>query len=294
MIERAGLAAAQQDFVGRIAGALQQKVRATEQRSALTQSPTNLDTFVLTQRGKSSMETYSPQGLRDARRLLEQAVSIDPNYALAWVFLGMTNTIDTGSRVTGEWPIGRMGEVLAQVERAVALQPDLPIAYVALSQAQALARQFDAALASAQRCVQISPNDADCFYILGKAQMHIGQSEAATRNLEQALDRNPLPPAYLPAFYATALWSSRRFEEALRAADDCLVRAPDFWLCRQDRLATLVELGRVAEARQEAHLLTARFPAMTAEWFGQAFADNAVALRHRRIAAAKAAGFPPP
>jgi hypothetical protein len=56
--------------------------------------------------------------------------------------------------------------------------------------------------------------------------MEIGEPEAAIRNMAQALDRNPMPPAYLPAFYATALWAGRRFDEAIRVTDDCLVRAP--------------------------------------------------------------------
>lgn len=78
------------------------------------------------------------------------------------------------------------------------------------------------------------------------------------RNMEQALERNPLPPAYLPAFYATAL----------------------------------VELGRLAEARQEAAVLAARRPNMTAVAFAHVFADSATAVRARRVAAARAAGMP--
>ncbi|MDQ6629569.1 MAG: hypothetical protein M3Z29_14175, partial [Pseudomonadota bacterium] len=110
--------------------------------------------------------------------------------------------------------------------------------------------------------------------------------------MEQALDRNPLPPSYLPGFYATALWASRRYAEAIRVADDCLVRAPDFWRCRQDRIAALAELGRLQEARAEAAVLMARVPQMTAYRFGQVFADGAAALRDRRAAAAQAAGVP--
>ncbi|HEU4778950.1 MAG TPA: hypothetical protein VFS58_03630, partial [Steroidobacteraceae bacterium] len=86
---------------------------------------------------------------------------------------------------------------------------------------------------------------------------------------------------------------SRRLDEAVRFADECLAKAPDFWRCRQDRIAALVELDRVPEAREEATRLLARFPQMTAEQFGSTFADTATALRQRRIAAARAAGVPP-
>jgi TolB-like protein/DNA-binding winged helix-turn-helix (wHTH) protein len=293
LVDRAGLAAEQEALVGRIAGGLQYRIRDTEERRALARPPNSLDVYVLTRHGKSMMEKYSPEGMREARRFFEQALASDPNYAQAWVFLGMTNTIDAGLRLTGDWSPARMPEVLAQVERAVALAPELPIAYVALSQAQSVARDFRGALASAERCMQLSPNDADCLYIIGKAEMELGDSEPAARHMAQAFDRNPLPPAYLPSFYATALWASRRYEEALRATEDCLLKAPDVWRCRQDRIAALVELGRLPEAKKEAQALMERVPKMTAARFGQVFADSAVDLRERRIAAAEAAGKPP-
>jgi tetratricopeptide (TPR) repeat protein len=232
LVDPAGVPAAQQALVGRIAGTLLEKVRNTEERRAAAQAPKNLDVYVLTAHGKSMMHKYNPQGTRDARRFFEQALAIDPDYAPAWVWLGMTNTIDSALRLTAEWHPGRVKEVLVQVERAVALEPELPIAHVALSQARALARNFEGALASAERCVHLSPNDPDCLYIIGKARLDMGQTESALRNMEQALDRNPVPPAYLPGFHAAALWANRRFEDAFRTADACLVRAPDSWHCR--------------------------------------------------------------
>lgn len=292
LVDRVSLGATQLALVRRIAGTLQSKVSLTEQRRALAQPPKTLDTYVLVAHGRAMLQRYDAQGMRDSRRFLEQALAIDPAYAPAWAYLGITNTIDIGLRLTGEWDTRRLGEVLAQIRQAIALQPDLPVAYLALAQAQALDRNFDAMLAAAQQTCSLSPNDADCFYILGHAQYRLGQVEEAARNFEQALDRNPMPPAYLPAFYATAMWGSGRLDEAIRAADDCLAKAPSLWRCRQDRIAALVELGRGQEARDEATRLLAQFPRMTADQFGSTFADTAAALRQRRISAARRAGFP--
>ena len=162
-------------------------------------------------------------------------------------FLGITNTVDIGLNLTGEWDRRRIGEVLAQIRNAIELQPTLPIAYVALSQALSPgAGDLDAALAAAQQACRLSPNDAECFYILGAAQLQIGQIEIALGNLEQAMNRNPSPPAYLPAFHATAPWANRRFDEAIRVADDCLTRAPDFWRCHQDRIVRALERARAS------------------------------------------------
>ncbi len=212
VVDRTTLGATQLALVKRIAGTLQSTVSVTEQRRALARPPQTLDTYVLVAHGKAKLQRYDAQGMRDSRRFFEQALAIDPEYAPAWAYLGITNTVDIGLRLSGEWDISRLGEVLAQIRRAIALQPDLPIAHLALAQAQALDRNFDAMLAAAQQACRLSPNDADCFFILGHAQYRLGQVEQAARNFEQALDRNPIPPAYLPAFYATALWGSRRLD----------------------------------------------------------------------------------
>ena len=285
------LPSVRRELAARIAGTLLSKVRRTEERRALLRPPTTLDVIVLTEHGKSAMVRYSADGIRQARRFYEQALAIDPEHAPAWANLGIANTVDIGLRLTGEWRRDRLPEVLAQVRRAVSIDPELALGWVALAQAQALARDYPAATASARRCFDVSPNDADCFYILGKAELESGDPEAAVRLMEEALDRNPMPPTYLPAFYATALWANRRFDDALRVADECLARAPAFWRCSQDRIVTLIEQGRQHDAEAEAKRLLARAPEMKAEHFA-VFAPSSTALRDRRVAAARAAGVP--
>jgi TolB-like protein/DNA-binding winged helix-turn-helix (wHTH) protein/tetratricopeptide (TPR) repeat protein len=290
-VGRDAMPSVRREVAARVAGTLLSKVRRTEERRATQRPPNTLDVLVLTEHGKSAMVRYSADGMRNARRFYEQALAIDPEHAPAWANLGIANTVDIGLRLTGEWGRDRLPEVLAQARRAVSLDPELAIGWVSLAQAQALARDYPAAMASARRCFDASPNDADCFYILGKAELESGDPRAGLRLMEEALDRNPMPPTYLPAFYATALWANRRHDDAIRVADECLARAPDFWRCRQDKIAALVEQGRQREAEAEARLLLAGAPGMRAEFFA-VFATSASALRERRVAAARAAGVP--
>jgi TolB-like protein/DNA-binding winged helix-turn-helix (wHTH) protein len=290
-VGRDAMPAVRREVAARIAGTLLSKVRRTEERRATQRPPSTLDVMILTEHGKSAMLRYSADGVRSARRFYEQALAIDPEHAPAWANLGIVNTVDIGLRLTGEWRRDRLPEVLAQARRAVSLDPELAIGWVSLAQVQALTRDYPAAMASARRCFDASPNDADCFFILGKAELESGDPQAGLRLFEEALDRNPLPPTALPAFYATALWANRRHDDAIRVADECLARAPDFWRCRQDKIAALVEQNRPQEAEAEARLLLASAPGMRAEFFA-VFAQTAVALRERRVAAALAAGVP--
>lgn len=293
--DRTTLGAVQQELVSRIAGKLQVSVMKTENRRAIAQPPSTLDVYVLMAHGKSKMFHYSREGIREARRFFEKALAIDPDYAPAWVYLGITNNIDVGLGLTGEWEKSRMPEILGQIRHAIELQPNLASAYAALAQAQTLAGDHDAALAGAQRCCLLSPNSLECFFSLGKTQLIAGEVGAAVQNFERALDLNPIAPAAYSANYATALWGSHRLGEAILAADDCLAKAPEYWGCRKVRISALVELGRMDEARAEAAVLLSQRPQMSVAAFaagGFADSDATAALRARGSAAARVVGIP--
>lgn len=289
-VDRQSLAAAQRALVERIAGSLQARVARQEERRALESGLRSFDAVALTAQGRTLLRRYSADGIRQARRLFEEAIRREPDYAPAWVALGQVNNIDIGTRLTGEWDRRRMPEVLAQLERAIALQADLPLAHLALSEAQGVGGAYDASLASAAQCLRLSPNDAGCLYALGAAELRVGQVAEAVSHLEQARDRNPVAPAFLAAFYGSALWAARRHDDALRVADECLAMAPDFHRCRVDRVSALAELGREAEARDEAARLLQRAPSLTATEFAGGFAPAATALRNRRLQVARTVG----
>jgi len=180
--------------VRRIAGTLQIRVSRAEEHRALAQAPKTLDVYVLTARGKAMMLHYDADGLRQARQFFAQALAIDPDYAPAWAHLGTADMIDIGLHLTGEWDRSRASEMPSNLQRAIALDPQLPNAYIALSQAQGLLGNVDAALAAAERCRQISPNESGCFASLAMEQLRIGRANAAVRSFEQALELDPVPP----------------------------------------------------------------------------------------------------
>jgi TolB-like protein/DNA-binding winged helix-turn-helix (wHTH) protein len=291
-VDAGGLPSAQRDVVARLAGVMLSRVVRAEERRGLSDGARTMSAYVLTAQGKAGLQQYTPDGIRDARRYLGEALLADAQYAPAWAFLGLTNVADIGSSITGEWDRTRMPEVLAQIRKAIALQPDLPAAFVSLSQAQGLAGNFDDALAAALRCRELSPNDAGCIYTLGVAQLRLGHAGPAADNLQQAIRRNPLPPPHFLAFHATALWAAGRYEEAKAAADQCIAITPKFWRCREDRIAALVALGALDEARADAKLLHAEAPNVTTDWFAAGFAPAAKALAQRRAAAAALSGIP--
>lgn len=219
-------------------------------------------------------------------------IEIDPGYAPGWLYLGMLNGIDSLIGLTGEWTPARYEEMLAQSQRAIQLDPQLPAAYFGLAITYLEGRRFKAALEAVEHCVALGPGDADCLQYLAGTQIRLGLVEPAMVSIESALELSPIPPAYVIHKHAFVLWAHQRLDEALQRADDCIDQAPGFLECRKIRLWSLVESGRIDAARAEANAILAKLPTASADSFRAGFDDSATKLRARVTAAAQAVGLP--
>ena len=298
VVESGGVLAQRDDLVRRIAGSVHSRLRQSEERRALARPPKNLDVYAMTLRAVALKHRFQPDATREARSLLEKAIASDPDYAPAWLYLAMVNALDSLLRLTGEWHPGRYGEMILQAQRAIELDPQLPMAYFALALAQAEGRQFEAALGNAQRCAALGPGDADCMQYIAAIQIRMGRGGPALARIEQAIDLSPIPPPWIHVSHAGALWLQQRNEEAVRAADECLQQAPRYLGCRRFRLVALAELGRLDEARQEGVRIRDQFPQADLAWMVGHFTDDAAEARQRIAAATLAADLlaaaPPP
>jgi tetratricopeptide (TPR) repeat protein len=254
-------------------------------------SPKPLDVHAMMMHAVALIIRFDAAAYREARGLLEKAVAMQPGYAAAWAYLAQLNLLDASLRITGEWDVARVGECVAQAQRALVLDNDEPTSYRVLSYAAALSHRFDEAVALAQRAVALAPMNADALHTLAQAQLGAGALEDALRSIEQALAFDTRPPPWLQHVYACALWANGRLDEALRANDDCRLRLPQFWPARFIRIYILAELGRLAEARQEGAALRTSFPIISAALVQQRQTDVAGVPWERRHTALRAAGI---
>lgn len=284
--------AARDALVQRVAGTLHSRLRQTEERRVIARPPKNLDVYTMTLRAVALKHQFRPEATREARQLLERAIRLDPEYAPAWLYLGMVNATDSLLRLTGEWHPGRYEEMLAQARRAIELDPQLPAAYLALAVAHVEGGRLHDALAAMQRCVALGPGDADCHMFLAVVQARLGLGPESLASIERALDVSPIVPTYIYAVHGRVLWVNRRLEESLQAANACLDKAPRYLVCRLHRVLALAELGQVGNAREEARVLERMLPGLHTGHFAEHY--SAESLRERAIAAARIVSVPDP
>lgn len=285
-------AAARSALVDRMAGSVRVSLwRSETQRARAAHAPASLDAYTLATRAYANKHQFNGPAYRDGRAAAERAIQLDPNYAFAWAALGYLNSLDAGNNFTGEWPPSRRGEALAQIERALQLDPELPLAHQARAVTLRMLARVPEALRAAETAVRLAPGDADNLAILAWVQATAGRTDAAVATIEKALTLYPIAPVYVNLFEAEVLWAARDNAAALAAIDRCVERAPRYAICRISRAIVLFELARLDEARRDSALYRELQPNASRASFGTFAA--APELHERRMKAADALGFAP-
>src|SRR5262249_3295023 len=128
---------------------------------------------------------------QQAREYCDHAIEIDPSYARARACKALGYAMEIWAmkaRDLADWR--RKG--LECAETAVALDPMDSICHWSLGETTLQVRQFDRALDHMAQALVINPNDADVLAVSGLIHAIIGDPEAALRQIEMALERNPL------------------------------------------------------------------------------------------------------
>lgn len=141
-------------------------------------------------------ETFEPDRQRKARRCLERAVQIDPDYSLAWSRLAFSYieskkyAIDTPA----EWAdLAR-----SAADQAIALDPDNPDAYYALAVlTQMTSQEFAEFQNFSDRSVSLNPNDAFVLADLGTWMGYAGQWEKGKEWVSRSMQLNPKHQSWL-------------------------------------------------------------------------------------------------
>lgn len=232
----------------RISASLGATVRESDRAALRSRAPASLDVHAHVLRTLALTATPTPESLRQARQELELAARLDPNYAPTWAGLGLVKKM----LIFGQHDPGLSREdlpqAIADVQRAIALDPLRAGAWRALSLTIEAGQNPEAAVGAAERAVELGPGDPDNWVVLANALHHAGRNEAAIEAFEKATSWSPLRPPQYVYFAARLRYSVQDYENALRFARECMDRTPAIGFCKAIWLSSLIRSGRAAEA----------------------------------------------
>ncbi|HET7228041.1 MAG TPA: hypothetical protein VFJ55_05315, partial [Chthoniobacterales bacterium] len=183
--------AIQTDLAQKITSALQAKLSPNE-KARLDRRPTeNGDAYLLYLQAHNYADR--PDMFHDttlkAEPLLEQAIKLDPNFALAFASLSMVESWAYHS--FDPIPV-RREKARFNADEALRLQPDLPEGHLALGFSYYYGdRDYERALAEFDIARRDLPNESEVYLAIGSIQRRQGNWKESTANLEKAATLDP-------------------------------------------------------------------------------------------------------
>jgi len=206
--------------------------------------------FDLTLRAIPSIYRLEPSGFRAAGELLAAAVDLDPTNAAAHAWWAYWHLLQVGQAwATDSLAATQRAGQLA--ERAVTLDPGDARALALVGHVRAfLHRQPEEACVLHERALSLNPALPLAWCYSGLAQCYLGLHDAAIMQISRAQTLAPHDPHAF--FFDTALmmpyFLRGDFEKALVSGRRAMELNPGFTSTHKGYLATLGQLGRVTEA----------------------------------------------
>jgi len=130
------------------------------------------------------------RAVAEAVDAFQRAVTIDPDYAQAWAALAEAQALLPAYGATA--PQIAYTNSLESARRALALNPDTALAYVAQGMVYSDQMRWADADRALQRALTLAPGDAEVLNQYGQFLDGIGELEPALKVFDRALQRDPL------------------------------------------------------------------------------------------------------
>jgi len=188
---------------------------------------------------------------RKAIDYFDQAIQLDPNYALAYAERSEVWTVMgdlTGQRSTA------FSKARSDAEKAVAIAPSLAEAHAALGWVRAFTEwKFAEGLSELQRAKELSPANPTANDLLARVIVYTGRMEEAERQARQAVELDPLSAA-TQFTLGRVLFYAGKLDEAYAAGRKMAELYPSASSSHRWQVLVAVQRGDGETALREAQL----------------------------------------
>jgi len=244
--------AVQAEIAKAVATSLELTLLGTDVDSAKNAATKSVEAHNAYLQGHFYFQRRNLEGYVEAVNFFDQAIQLDPGYALAyaerseaWTWIG---------DLSGEKQKDAWSKAASDAEKAVAIQPKLAEAHAALGWARFFAEwRFDEGLAELRRAQQLAPWNATANDLLAPVVVYLGQFEEAEKLARQAIERDPLAYQARQSL-ARLFFVQGKLDEAEAAAEKAVDLQATATGCRRWQVFVAIERNDGEGALREAQL----------------------------------------
>jgi TolB-like protein/cytochrome c-type biogenesis protein CcmH/NrfG len=283
--------AVQDDITQNILAALQVELTQGEQARVWAGGTKNLQAYLKLLQAREKMLQMNRENNALAKRLAEEAIALDPDYASAYEYLGATHMMDVwlGSSKS---PKDSMKKAMELSKKALALDDTLAGARSRLGFMYAMTGKHDKGVAEAERAVELDPNSAIAHHLLGTTLRFAGRPEEAIPVIKKAIRLEPFAPGAYYFNLGMAYLFAGQCEEAISACEEAIRRASKNLLAHVLATVAYSMCGREEEARTTAAEVLSINPKFSLGKFAKKVTYKNQSDKERFVEALRKAGLP--
>jgi len=217
--------AIQDEVTMKILTALQVKLTDGEQGRIRAKGTKKLEAYEKHLQGLQYTRRFNLEGNVLARQMLEEAIDIDPEYAMNYALLGWTHIMDVWFGGSKSLPTS-MEQVFKLAQKALSLDDSLIDGHLLLGRIYLLKRQYGKAIVEAERAVASEPNASFAIHQLAQTLMYAGRQEEAIAFYKKAFRLDPFPSSYFFHGLGAAYLLTGKNNEAIAACQKAIRLSP--------------------------------------------------------------------
>jgi TolB-like protein len=237
----------QTDIAENVARALSIALGASARKALAAGETSNVGAQQLVFQAREISYEFTVPAFERSLQLLDQAISLDPNYARAYAIKSfVANNLASTARTPADLARGR-DQALQLARTALSIAPSLPIARSALAFAYGLNLQLSECLREHGIALSLAGGDPDVMRNCGWTRSSIFGNGDGLRLVDQALALDPLNWASHMA-HVDVLYVARRYAEAVSYTLKLQQESPELFKFPILFGNSLLMLGRTKEA----------------------------------------------
>jgi adenylate cyclase len=239
--------AVESDVAQRVVEALKIKLGVDESRALTKKATENPEAHRLYLLGRYHTTKYTQADLAEADRYYEQALELDPDYALAYCGLADNYGLNGGNAMPGKeaWAKEKM-----LAKKALALDPELAEAHLSLGVALANTFDWPGAEQELNRALALNPNLTLAYDASAWVYTVSGRFDQAIADEKKGLTLDPLNP-FLNDGLGWHLYWAQRLDESMQQLRSTAELYPNDAFCHFVLGWCLLEQGNVSQAKAE-------------------------------------------
>jgi TolB-like protein len=243
--------AVQDEIIKNIITAMQVELTEGEQVRAAAKGTDNLEAYLKHLQALHKISKFDAENNALAKQLAQEAIALDPDYAVAYRDLALTHRMDVWLG-TSKSPKQSMSKCMELLQKAIKLDQTYADAYSSMAFSLTMAGKHEKAVATAENAVALNPNSANAHAILANTLRFSGRPKEAIPEYKKAIRLNPIPPAYYLFGLGHAYSLIGQHEEAINWCKKAISVSPDSYLPHLIMTVVYSMAGREKDARAEA------------------------------------------